>query len=78
MCHLSVVKAIFTRTRVNVRNVCLQLPNIMLLFASCFQMTFAKSGHQLNCKVSVITCINSGIVPGLFFNTLFFRYGKTK
>jgi hypothetical protein len=40
----------FTRTRVNVRNVCLQLPNIMLLFASCFQMTSAKWGHQLNCS----------------------------
>jgi hypothetical protein len=25
-------------------------------------------------QLLVITCINSGIVPGLFLNTLFFRY----
>jgi hypothetical protein len=32
-------------------------------------MTFAKSGNQLNCSYQyIITCINSGIVPGLFLN----------
>jgi hypothetical protein len=25
----------------------------MLLFASCFQMTFAKSGHQLNFAATI-------------------------
>jgi hypothetical protein len=53
MCELSVEELqSYLRTKVNVRNVCLQLPNIgnITLFASCFQMTLAKSGHQLNCS----------------------------
>jgi hypothetical protein len=37
-----------------------------------------KVGTSIKLQLSVITCINSGIVPGLFLNTLFFRYGKTK
>jgi hypothetical protein len=45
----------------------------MLLFASCFQMNFAKS---IELQLSVITWINSGIMPGLFLNTLFLGIEK--
>jgi hypothetical protein len=44
MCDLSVVKESCSKC----------LPSASkhnaTLFASCFQMTFAKSGHQLNCS----------------------------
>jgi hypothetical protein len=66
MCELSVEELQSNlRTKVNVGNVCLQLPNIgnVTIFALCFQMTFAKSGPGTSIKLqlSVITCINSGI-----------------
>jgi hypothetical protein len=52
-----------------------QLPNITRFM---FSNDLRKVGTSIKLRLSVITCINSGIVPGLFLNTLFFRYGKTK
>jgi hypothetical protein len=41
-----------------------------------FSNDIRKVGTSIKLQSSVITCINSGIVTGLFLNTLFFRYGK--
>jgi hypothetical protein len=43
-----------------------------------FSNDLRKVGTSIKLQLSVITCINSGIVPGLFLTTLFFRYEKTK
>jgi hypothetical protein len=43
-----------------------------------FSNDLRKDGTSIKLQLSIMTCINSGIVPGLFLNTLFFRYGKTK
>jgi hypothetical protein len=50
--------------------------NVILRFM--FSNDLRKVGTSIKLQLSVIICINSGIVPGLFLNTLFFRYGKTK
>jgi hypothetical protein len=42
----------------------------MLLFAS-YLNDLCKVGTSIKLQLSVITCINSGIVPGLFLNTLY-------
>jgi hypothetical protein len=38
-----------------------------------FSTDLRKVGTSIKLQLSVITCINSGIVPGLFSNTLFFE-----
>jgi hypothetical protein len=55
----------------------LQLSNITFSLGFMFSNDLRKVRTSIKLQLSVITCINSGIVAGLFLNT-FFRYGKTK